>query len=454
VRSGCSLRRSRHLNVREAVALKNEGQPKRHFAIARERLWTMISPEIRSIGWRFRLSAKLCTRSKEFEEVFRLAAWTIIRVGESARKMGSIRIQIDSKEIKVSAGTTILLAAAEAGIDIPTLCYHRDFIPSGSCRICVVELEGSSRLIGACHTPAANGMILHTRTAKVLSARKATVELLLAGHTGPCVKDYRAARCDLHKIASDLEVEPPRFSVKRPRFYPIENLSPYVHRDLSKCILCSRCINACSEIAGQYIFSTGYRGFRSKIVVDNDVPLNKEVCRDCRLCVEYCPTGALSKPGQPDDKKRGKKMVSRMPHILPRDPRCGNLLPMLKKAQDRSHYLSGKFIGETADSLNLSISEVYGVSTFYSFLSTKPLGRNVIRVCKSVPCYLQGSQMILRSIEDEIGIKPGQATRDKKFSLELTNCIGACDRAPALLVNQDVYGNLTPKKISRILQKY
>ena len=78
-----------------------------------------------------------------------------------------------------------------------------------------------------------------------------------------------------------------------------------------------------------------------------------------------------------------------------------NLLPMLKKAQDKSRHVSPKFMAKTADSLNLSISDVYGVSTFYSFLSTKPLGKNVIRVCKSVPCYLQGSQMILKSIEDD-----------------------------------------------------
>jgi NADH:ubiquinone oxidoreductase subunit E len=104
--------------------------------------------------------------------------------------------------------------------------------------------------------------------------------------------------------------------------------------------------------------------------------------------------------------------------------------------------------------LDLSTSEVYGVSTFYSFLSTKPLGKNVIRICKSVPCYLQGSRMIVQSIENEIGIKPGEATRDKKFSLELTNCIGACDQAPAMMVNQSLHGNLTPKKISRILKQY
>jgi NADH:ubiquinone oxidoreductase subunit E/ferredoxin len=370
------------------------------------------------------------------------------------RKMEPLKIQIDNKEVEGYEGMTILQAAEKAGIEIPTLCHHRDFVPPGACRICVVELEGSKQLVGSCHTPIANGMVLHTRSAKVLWARKAIIELLLAGHTGPCVMDSAASQCDLHRIASDLEVGPPRFSVKKPRFYPIEDISPYVIRDLSKCILCSKCISACRDIAGQSVFSTAYRSFHSKIVVDNDIPLDKEICKDCWVCVEYCPTSALSKSKRSGDKKRGKKMASRKPQSRAHDAKCGNLLPLLKKAQDKSRYVSPKFMAQTAESLDLSISEVYGVSTFYSFLSTKPLGKNVIRICKSVPCHLQGSQMILQSIEDEIGIKPGQVTRDKKFSLELANCIGACDQAPAMMVNQDVHGNLTPKKISGILKRY
>ena len=286
--------------------------------------------------------------------------------------MESLKIQIDNREIEGYEGMTILQAAEKAGIEIPTLCHHRDFIPTGACRICVVELEGSNRLVGSCHTPIARGMVLRTRSPKVLSARKATIELLLAGHTGPCVRDQWATQCNLHKIASDLEVGPPRFNVKRPRYYPIEDVSPYVRRDLSRCILCYRCINACRELAGQRLFGTGYRSFDSKVIVDNDIPLDKEVCKNCYLCIEYCPTTALTKPKQPSDKKRGKKMESVTPQPRPQDPRCGNLLPMLKKAQDTSHHVSQKFMAKTADSLNLSISEVYGVSTFYSFLSTKP----------------------------------------------------------------------------------
>ena len=370
------------------------------------------------------------------------------------RRMGSLKIRIDNREVEGNQGMTILQAAEKAGITIPTLCHHKDFIPTGSCRICVVEQEGSGRLIGSCHTPIAQGMVLHTRSPKVLSARKGTIELLLAGHTGPCVMDLRASQCVLHNIASDLEVGPPRFSVKRPRFYPIETVSRYVHRDLSKCILCSRCISACNELAGKRVFGTGYRAFHSKVIVDTDVALNKDFCKDCWLCVEYCPTTALIKAQQPDDKKRGKKVASVSPQPRAQDPKCGNLLPMLKKAQDRSRHISPKFMANSAEALNLSVSDVYGVSTFYSFLSTKPLGANVIRVCKSLPCYLQGSEMILQSIEDSLGIKPGEVTPDKKFSLELANCIGACDKAPAMLINHDVHGNLTPRKISKILRQY
>ncbi len=104
--------------------------------------------------------------------------------------------------------------------------------------------------------------------------------------------------------------------------------------------------------------------------------------------------------------------------------------------------------------MNIPISEIYGVSTFYSFLSTKPLGRNVIRICKSLPCYLENSQMIIKSVEDELGIKPGETTPDGKFSFELTNCIGTCDKAPAMMINDDVHGDLTPEKMSQILQTY
>jgi Pyruvate/2-oxoacid:ferredoxin oxidoreductase delta subunit len=151
---------------------------------------------------------------------------------------------------------------------------------------------------GACHTPIAEGMVIHTRSLKVLTARKATVELLMAGHTGECVTDEDTHRCGLRKLADQLESGAPRFPMRNPRRYPAEELNPYVRRDMSKCILCRRCIGACREKAEKNVFSMAYRGFASKVIVDFDGPLTTDVCRDCGICVDYCPTGALSKPAK------------------------------------------------------------------------------------------------------------------------------------------------------------
>lgn len=131
-----------------------------------------------------------------------------------------------------------------------------------------------------------------------------------------------------------------------------------------------------------------------------------------------------------------------------------NLLLLLKDAQRRFGYLSDQQMRELAESLGITVSETYGIATFYSFLSTRPQGRNVIRACKNLPCYLKDSHLIINSIEDTIGIKAGETTPDGRFSFELTNCIGACDSAPAILVNNDLHTGLTPQKIFQILKEY
>lgn len=128
------------------------------------------------------------------------------------------------------------------------------------------------------------------------------------------------------------------------------------------------------------------------------------------------------------------------------------LLEKLKAAQLEHGYVSREFMAQTARSLQIPLSEVYGVTTFYAFLSTRPLGKYVIRICKSIPCYLQHAEMIIDSVAHAIGIGPGQCTSDGKFSFELINCIGACDMAPAMLLNGEVHGHLTPEKIAEILR--
>ena len=138
--------------------------------------------------------------------------------------------------------------------------------------------------------------------------------------------------------------------------------------------------------------------------------------------------------------------------IPTQEKRQEDLLILLEEAQNKFGYLPEELMAELAKSLDMSISDVYGVATFYSFLSTKPQGRNVIRICKCLPCLLKNAQTIIESVERETGIKPGETAPDGKFSFELTNCIGACDEAPAMMLNNEVHVNLTPGKISQILK--
>ena len=130
------------------------------------------------------------------------------------------------------------------------------------------------------------------------------------------------------------------------------------------------------------------------------------------------------------------------------------LLAEIEEAQRESGYVSEEFMTATAEEMGLSVGEVYGVTTFYSFLALRPLGRNVIRICKSISCYLQNAEMITQAVREELDIGPGETSADGRFSYELTNCIGACDQAPAMLINDHVYGGLTPEKIAHILRSF
>ncbi len=216
-----------------------------------------------------------------------------------------ISININGQPIAARSGMTILETARENGIDIPTLCYLKDFSPVGACRLCVVEVEGSRTLVGSCHTPITEGMVIHTHSPKVLEVRRILVELMLASHPDSCVICGEANCCELRRIAADLDIGLPRFRVKR-HYYPIEDENLHIVRDMSKCILCRRCVVACRNLKGEKMFSLAYRGFGSKVIYGLDQTLGgKETCRDCDACISLCPTGALSKPIKVGEKKQG-----------------------------------------------------------------------------------------------------------------------------------------------------
>jgi NADH:ubiquinone oxidoreductase subunit E len=130
------------------------------------------------------------------------------------------------------------------------------------------------------------------------------------------------------------------------------------------------------------------------------------------------------------------------------------LLGMIKEEQVKTGHLSKDAMVRVAETLGVTVGDVYGVTTFYSFLSTWPLGRHVIRVCKSVPCCMKNAEMLIEWIGKELGIGPGETTADGRFTLTLTNCIGACDQAPAMLIGDEVYGPLTPERIAEVLKSF
>lgn len=219
--------------------------------------------------------------------------------------MDKINVTLNGVSVTGTEGMTILELARENGIDIPTLCYIEGLSPTGSCRMCVVEVKGSRTLVASCHTPIQPDMDIQTHSPKVLKARKVIIELILADHSDNCMMCEKANICELRNIAADLEVGLTRFKGER-HFYPIEDENPYLVRDLSKCILCRKCIRICREMKDISVFSIANRGFDSRIIAD----LRNADEEVCDLCIEACPVGALSKKGEKlASRKKGKPLV-------------------------------------------------------------------------------------------------------------------------------------------------
>ena len=217
-------------------------------------------------------------------------------------------LTINGATVSGREGMTILEVAKENGIDIPTLCYLSDLPPIGACRLCVVEVEGCRTLVGSCHTPINEGMVVHTHSPKVIATRQILVELMLASHPDSCLVCDKANICELRKIATDLEVGLPRFSIRK-HYYPVEDENPYIIRDMSKCVSCRRCVVACKNARGESMFSMAYRGFDSKVIFGCDQPVGDEVCQDCDECIALCPSGALRKPRKAGEERAEKALI-------------------------------------------------------------------------------------------------------------------------------------------------
>jgi formate dehydrogenase alpha subunit len=187
---------------------------------------------------------------------------------------------------------TVLDLARESGVAIPTLCHYPHLDPIGACRICIVEDERSGALMASCVTPIAPGMVINTESPRVQERRKTIIKLMLASHPDSCLVCDKGNRCQLRKVASDMGVGLVEFQ-RIPQLAIIEEVNPFIERDLSKCILCAKCIRACQELVGEGAIDYFGRGFISKPATLGDLPLENSECTFCGTCVALCPTGAI-----------------------------------------------------------------------------------------------------------------------------------------------------------------
>jgi len=208
--------------------------------------------------------------------------------------METVNIKINGREYAVPQGSTVLEAARIANIEIPTLCYLKDINEIGACRLCLVEVsEGGRpfRMVTACVYPVTEGMEVLTNTPKINKSRKTNLELLLSNHDRKCLSCVRSTTCELQKLCNEYGVDEETFKGVK-NHYEIDDKTPII-RDNNKCILCRRCVAACSKIQGIGVIGANDRGFDTHIASAFEVPLAETSCINCGQCIVACPVGAL-----------------------------------------------------------------------------------------------------------------------------------------------------------------
>jgi formate dehydrogenase (NADP+) beta subunit len=231
--------------------------------------------------------------------------------------LGTIKLNIDGREIETKAGKSILEASLEAGIYIPFLCYHPDLPSTGDCKLCVVEVEGNDELVISCTTPAADGMKVRTKSEKLAAARRQAMEKILEGHPADCGTCIKYLNCELQSLKQYTSDE--EYKIKgRARLFAVDNSNPLFTIDPNKCVMCTRCVRACKELRGVGVLMEKTKDGDKYIGTVDDLPLAQTGCRFCGACAEVCPSGAIM------DKAEVTKGKNRKTALLP----CRNTCPV------------------------------------------------------------------------------------------------------------------------------
>lgn len=206
-----------------------------------------------------------------------------------------MQIIINGMAVEALEGSTILQTARAAGIDIPTLCYLEGVNDIGSCRLCVVELEGSDVLVPACNTKVKENMVVHTHSERVVEARKTVLRLLLSEHYGDCFSCEKNGDCELQKYCIEYGVDTTEYAgARKERSFKKKDDHPFLSYDPDRCIQCQRCVMTCSHVTGRKAIALGKTGMFSIIDAPFGPDWKETLCESCGNCAQACPTGALT----------------------------------------------------------------------------------------------------------------------------------------------------------------
>lgn len=211
-----------------------------------------------------------------------------------------ITLNINNKVVQAEEGTTIFTAAKNNNILIPHFCYLENVHKVGSCRICVVEVEGAKNLMASCVTEVREGMVVHTNSERVRNVRKVLYELMLSDHNKECLSCWRNQNCELQELGNSIQIDEYRYEGERSIDF-IDDSSPSIVRDNSKCILCRRCVTICNEVQGVGLMNPHHRGFSTFVGPSEEELLGDSICANCGQCVLVCPVGALKEKNSTDD---------------------------------------------------------------------------------------------------------------------------------------------------------